>query len=215
MLEHRREVELTVVSLSDEIPAPPERRQSPRNLSVLRTAVMKTSCGEELCLVRNISAGGLMAHVYSNLERGDPTTIEFKSEVAVRGHVVWARDRLVGVAFSQPIDVLDVLADHRDPAWTQYHPRPPRVQVHTSARLRSGGQYQPVLLCNISQGGAKLRLDQPAALKNDVVLLADGLPRLPGRVRWQREDHAGISFNEVMPFADVARWVANSHRHGS
>jgi hypothetical protein len=213
MLEHSRDAELTVVSLSDEMPAPPERRQSQRNLSVLRTAVLRTSCGEELCLVRNISAGGLMAHVYSRLSRGDPATIAFKSEVAVRGHVVWSRDRLVGIQFTQPIDVSEVLADHHDTAVKAYQPRLPRVDVHTAARLRSGGQYQPIVLCNISQGGAKLHLGRPEQLKTDVVLIANGLPRLPGTVRWRRGDYAGVSFNEVIPFADVARWVANAHRH--
>jgi hypothetical protein len=213
MLEHSRDAERTVFSLSDDVPAPPERRQSQRNLSVLRTAILRTSCGEELCLVRNISAGGLMAHVYSSLHEGDPATVEFKSEVSVRGHVVWARDRLVGIQFAQPVDVSDVLADHRDPAAGDQQTRLPRVEVHSSARLRSDGQYQPVLLCNISQGGAKLRLGKPDELKSDVVLIANGLPRLPGTVRWRRGEYAGISFNEVIPFADVARWIANAHRH--
>ena len=213
MLEHGRDAQLTVVSLSDEMPPPPERRQSQRNLSVLRTAVLRTSCGEELCLVRNISAGGLMAHVYSSLHRGDPATIEFKSEVSVRGHVVWLRDRLVGIQFTQLVDVSDVLADHRDPEAGEHQSRLPRIEMQTSARLRTGGQYQPVVLCNISQGGAKLRLEKPDELKSDVVLIANGLPRLPGTVRWRRGEYAGISFNEVIPFADVARWIANAHRH--
>src|SRR3569833_1416580 len=116
MIEQSLSADLTVFSLSDDVPAPPERRQSQRNLSVLRTAILRTSCGEELCLVRNISAGGLMAHVYSSLHEGDPATVEFKSEVSVRGHVVWTRDRLVGIQFAHPVDVSDVLAAHRDPA---------------------------------------------------------------------------------------------------
>jgi hypothetical protein len=45
------------------------------------------------------------------------------------------------------------------------------------------------------------------------VLIANGLPRLPGTVRWRRGEYAGVSFNEVIPFADVARWIANAHRH--
>jgi len=213
MLEHCRDADLTIVTLSGDVPAPPERRQSQRNLSVLRTAVLRTSSGEELCLVRNISAGGLMAHVYSSLQEGDPATIEFKSEISVRGHVVWSRDRLVGIQFAQPVDVFDVLADRRDAATIDHQSRLPRVEVHSSARLRSDGQYQPVLLCNISQGGAKLRLAKPDGLKSEVVLIADGLPRLPGTVRWRRGEYAGIAFNEVIPFADVARWVADAHRH--
>src|SRR3569623_1810326 len=134
MLEHSRDAERTVVSLSDDVPAPPERRQSQRNLSVLRTAILRTSCGEELCLVRNISAGWLMAHVYSSLHEGDPATVEFKSEVSVRGHVVWTRERLVGIQFAHPVDVSDELADHRDPAAGDQQTRLPRVEVHSAAR---------------------------------------------------------------------------------
>src|SRR3569623_2361381 len=161
MLEHSRDADRTVFSLSDDVPAPPERRQSQRNLSVLRSAILRSSCGEDLCLVRYISAGGLMAHVYSSLHEGDPATVEFKSEVSVRGHVVWTRDRLVGIQFAHPVDVSDVLADRRDQAAGDQQTRLPRVEVHRAARLRSDGQYQPVLLCNISQGGAKLRLGKP------------------------------------------------------
>jgi hypothetical protein len=131
----------------------------------------------------------------------------------VRGHVVWSRDRLVGIQFTQLINVSEVLADHRDPTAGDYQSRLPRIEVHSPARLRSGGQYQPVVLCNISQGGAKLRLGKPDDLKTDVVLIANGLPRLPGSVRWRRGEYAGISFNEVIPFPDVARWIANAHRH--
>jgi len=211
MLEHCRDAELTVISLSAEMPVP-ERRQSQRNLSVLRTAILRTSCGEELCLVRNISAGGLMAHVYSNLSRGDPATIEFQSEISVRGHVVWSRDGLVGIQFSQLVNVADVLAEYSDPADGGYQYRVPRIVAPASARLRSGGQYQSVLLCNISQGGAKIHLARPEDLKNDVVLIAQGLPRLPGTVRWRRGDHAGISFNEIIPFTDVAGWIAGASR---
>jgi len=213
MLEHSLNGEQTVFSLSNDMPAPPERRQTLRNLSVLRTAILRTSYGEELCLVRNISAGGLMAHVYSNLQPGNPATVEFRSEISVRGNVVWSRDRLVGIQFAQLIDVSAVLADPPDPTTGPYHSRSPRIDVHASARLRSGGHYQPVVLCNISQGGAKLRLTKPAQLDSDVVLIADGLPRLPGSVRWSRGEYAGISFNEVIPFADVARWIADAqHR---
>src|SRR3569623_432980 len=213
MLEHSRDADRTVFSLSDDVPAPPERRQSQRNLSVLRTAILRTSCGEELCLVRNISEGGLMEHVYSSLHESDHATVEFKYEVSVRRHVVWTHDRLVGIQFAHTVDVSDVLADHRDPAAGDQQTRLPRVEVHSAARLRSDGQYQPVLLCNISQGGAKLRLGKPDDLKSDVELIANGLPRLPGTVRWRRGEYAGISFNEVIPFADVARWIANAHRH--
>ncbi len=213
MLEHQRDAELTVVSLSNDVPTPLERRETPRNLSVLRTAILRTSFGEELCLVRNISAGGLMAHVYSDLKPGDPATVEFKSEISVRGHVVWSRDNLVGIQFAQLVDVFDVLSDHQGLAAGILHSRAPRVEVRASARLRSGADYQPVMLLNISQGGAKLQLTKPDELKSDLVLMADGLPRLPGSLRWRRGDAAGISFNEVIPFADVARWVANAREH--
>jgi hypothetical protein len=210
MLDHFKNGELTVISFSTDVPEKPERRRSDRSLSVLRAALLRTVHGDELCLVRNISAGGLMAHVYSTLRPGDPVTIEFKSENSVRGQVVWVDERLVGIQFMQPADIAEILSDRCDPARGQA--RAPRVQIHRPARIRSGARYQSIVLCDISQAGVKLCLSKPELLGEEVVLMAQGLPAIAGVVRWRRGDYAGIAFNHLVSFPEIARWVVDEHR---
>ena len=209
MQHSHRDDDLTVVSFSNETPAPPERRSASRNISILRTALLRTRQFEELCLVRNISIGGLMAHVFCDLRVGDPIEIEFKSERSVGGRVVWRRDQLAGMQFQHPIDLAFVLSNQFEDA--RKSARAPRVDVDVPARIRSAATWQPVVLRNISQGGARLQIDPATELLETVLLEAPGLAIIPGSVRWRDEDSAGVAFDRLVPFADIAQWVADSH----
>src|SRR3712207_7884086 len=57
-------VEETTFSFSNAAPQPDRRRQA-RHLTILRVGTLIIDGRRELCLIRNISAGGVMAHVYS------------------------------------------------------------------------------------------------------------------------------------------------------
>ena len=93
VVEQFEKGELTAVSLSDDVPSS-ERRTNPRHVTVLRVAKLITPHGEELCLVRDISTGGLMAHIYSELKVGDPVTAEFKSGHVAPGKIALLLSRL-------------------------------------------------------------------------------------------------------------------------
>ena len=62
MLPHEC-VEETSISLAAATPPPPERRRGQRHLTILRVGALTIDGTRELCLVRNISAGGVMALV--------------------------------------------------------------------------------------------------------------------------------------------------------
>src|SRR3546814_14809688 len=71
--------EETTFSFSDKAPPPPgERRQQARHLTILRVGTLISEDDRELCLVRNISAGGLMAHVYSAYQSDQRIAVELK-----------------------------------------------------------------------------------------------------------------------------------------
>nr|WP_165388421.1 PilZ domain-containing protein [Sphingomonas populi] len=211
MFDRCNDKALTVVSMCDDVPPAPERRSEARNLSILKAAILRSALGEELCLVRNISRGGLMAHIFSELEVGDPVKIEFRSSKIVRGRVVWRQPELMGVRFSQFIDIAEVLTEPKPRSG--HAARAPRVAVNVPARLRSGGRYQAAALGNISQGGARIYLSEPDRLGDDVVLSVVGLPVLTGSVRWRDDTSAGIVFSELLAFEDVGRWIS-SHNIG-
>jgi hypothetical protein len=207
MLDHFEDGELTTISFSNAPPLPPERRQTLRHVTVLRVAKLQTPRSEELCLVRNISAGGLMAHIYSELNIGEPVTAEFKSGQAVSGRVLWRRDGLAGIQFSEPVNAARVLADNHDYVPSSQQPRAPRVGIDVRARLRVGARYHAVTLCNISQGGGRVSPGEPLEAGQKVILTVNGLPPIAGSVRWCDRDHAGIAFDNPIAFEALARWV--------
>ena len=196
----------TVFSLSSEAPLPPERRRQPRHLSILRVGALIGANGRELCLIRNISAGGLMAHVYSHHEEGDAVSVELKSNHEIPGKVLWVEDSNVGISFDEPIDVVEMLANHGslDNGW---RPRPPRVEVDRLGTLRCGSRIHAINTRDISQGGVKVEIDQPVEPGADVVLMLDKLRPVQGVVRWCRDGHAGIAFNQVSPFHELMTWL--------
>lgn len=207
MLDHFGEGELTTISFSLKPPSPPERREQTRHVTVLRVAKLQTPRSEELCLVRNISNGGLMAHIYSELGVGDPVTAEFKSGHSVSGKVTWRRDGLAGIQFDEPINAARVLADKYDYAPTTYQPRAPRVGLEARARVRVGSRYHSVTVSNISQAGARIRPAEAFEIGDKLVLMTHGLPAIAGSIRWRDADHAGIAFDVPIAFEVLARWV--------
>jgi len=129
------------------------RRADQRHMSVFRVGKLITSRGQELCLIRNISSGGLMAHIYSPHDAQEHVEIELKAGKTVKGVVVWARDRKIGVQFDDKIDVADVLAPQ--PGESDQIARAPRLNLHRRGRIRLGAHYQLIEIQDISQGGAK------------------------------------------------------------
>ena len=103
-------VETTLYSLAPVAPSRPERRSSERFLSLLRVGAMLVDGRRGLCLIRNISAGGMMIRAYSPISVGTPLEIELKQGDPVSGVVQWVEDGLTGVTFDAPIDVLSLLA---------------------------------------------------------------------------------------------------------
>src|SRR5688572_2342545 len=118
----------TGFSLSDEVPTPPERRDQERYVTILRVGVLVIDGRRELCLIRNISAGGLMAHVYSPVEPGQRVTVELKTNQQIDGRINWVRSADAGIAFDLPVDITQLLSN--PPVLKNgWRPRAPRVEV--------------------------------------------------------------------------------------
>lgn len=198
--------EETVFSFSSAAPQPTERRRQARHLTILRVGTLLVDGRRELCLIRNISAGGLMAHVYSNFHEGQPVSVELKTNQQTSGRVSWINGSNIGITFDEMIDVEEMLANQSliDNGW---RPRLPRVEVDRMATLRIGARNFWVSTLDISQGGVKIQTDEPFEPGEDVVLVLDKFRPLAGVVRWHQDGLAGISFNQVIPFRELMDWL--------
>ena len=198
----------TGFSFSNDVPQPPERRSSERHIKILRVGTVVVDGRRELCLIRNISAGGVLAHVYSQLMPGQQVTVELKTSQPVTGRVVWTRGGNAGIQFDTAMDVAELLATPQgaDNGW---RPRTPRVEIDRMATLRAGARTAWVHARDISQSGVKIETEAEAVpvVGEEVVITLEGFRPLHGVVRWASDGHCGISFNQLIPFGDLIDWL--------
>ncbi len=198
-------VEETTFSFSSEAPQQPDRRRQRRHMTILRVGTLVRNDGRELCLIRNISAGGVKAHVYSTLRLGDPVAVELKSNQQIAGKVVWTEASNAGIAFDVPVDVEELLSSQT--LQNGWRPRLPRVEVDRLATLRIGAHVYGVSTRDISQGGVKVETDCPFEEGDEVVLTLDRFRPIYGAVRWYEDGLCGIAFNQVIPFQELIGWI--------
>ena len=198
----------TGFSFSNDVPQPPDRRSSERDIKILRVGTIVVDGRRELCMIRNISAGGVMALVYSQLTPGQSVSIELKTSQPVSGRVVWTRGGNAGIQFDTSVDVAELLAAPQsvDNGW---RPRTPRVEIDRMATLRVGARTCWVHARDISQSGVKIEaeVDDAPAAGEEVVVTLEGFRPLAGVVRWAADGACGISFNGLIPFGDLIDWL--------
>jgi hypothetical protein len=199
----------TGFSFSNAVPLPPERREDQRHIKILRVGTLIITGRRELCLIRNISAGGVMAHVYSRMTPGQRVMIELKATQPIAGRVVWVREAEAGIQFDTPVDVAELLANPvvLDNGW---RPRTPRVEIDRMATLRAGARTYWVHARDISQSGIKVETDHPPAADTEIMVALDGLRALPGIVRWSSDTGCGIAFNQLIPFGELIAWLKSA-----
>ena len=182
---------------------PRERREAERHHTVRFTAKLTDDCGETLCLLRDISAEGMKANIYTDLHVDEEALVEFPNGQRIASKLVWAREGEAGFRFVQPIDLDRLLhPTSKDPPR-----RPPRIHFETVARLVCGMESKLVRVLDISLGGAKLETG-PVGLSGDhVTVQFDGLPTKGAWIRWTDGRRIGVQFDCPMSFDELCTWL--------
>ena len=204
----QRRVETTSYSLRGSAPEPEQRRASERHLSLLRVGTLIVDGRRELCLIRNISAGGLMLRAYSAIEPDSRVSIELKQGEALNGAVQWAKDGNVGVSFDKPIDVVGLISTPGDGP----RPRMPRIEVNCAAWVREDGTIHRAKAVDISQGGIKGTSATPMTPDSEVIVTLNGLAPIPAVVRWRDETLYGITFNRALGLSALVPWLRDQQK---
>lgn len=193
----------TLYSLSDAMPSEPERRADERHMTLFRVGSLKIGDRRELCLIKNISAGGMLVRAYCTLEPGTGLSVELKHGEQIDGTVSWMRGGCAGIAFNRPVDVVELLAASMDGP----RPRMPRVEIRCIASVRQGSQVYGLLARDISQGGVKVESVRTLEIGSEVVVTLPGLPPQAGIVRWCESGCYGITFNRLIALSELVGWL--------
>jgi len=203
-----RPVETTIYSLAASAPRQPERRSDERYLTLLRVGAIVAGGQRELCLIRNISAGGMMIRAYSPLAVGTAVSVELKQGDPVSGIVQWVEDGLAGVTFDSPIDVVGLLA----PPGEGPRPRLPRIELDCMGWVRQDGDVLRARLVNVSQGGVRIETATDLTVGGDAVVTLPGLTPAAGVVKWRDGESYGIAFNRALILSDLVHWLKDHQR---
>jgi hypothetical protein len=184
----------------------PDRRGQIRQVALLRVALLHAAGASDICVVKNVSPNGLSARVYRKLAPGEQVEVEFRSGELLAGSVVWERERDVGIAFAERIDVTAVLASGSVIEATKRR-SVPRISVQCPGQLSTGLRLVDIMLQDISQGGASLEAMTQTGNLSSVQLSLPNLQPIAGVVRWTSGTKLGVSFNECIAFEQLARWI--------
>jgi hypothetical protein len=204
----KHKVEQTLYSLSTDAPARPDRRHGERYLSLLRVGALVVEGRRELCLVRNVSAGGMLIRPYSSIAAGTAVSIELKHGEMVSGVARWIEDGLVGIAFNQAIDVVALLTASAEGP----QPRMPRIELSCIAWVREDADIYRTRTLNISQGGMCVEGDSRLRTDAKVIVSLAGLEPIAGRVMWKEHDRYGIGFNRVLAVNELMDFLRQQQR---
>lgn len=196
-------IETTIYSLSDKAPPANDRRADERHLTLFRVGSIAIGTRRELCLVKNVSAGGALIRAYCVLEPGRQVEIELREGQPVKADVKWVRGTDVGLDFKTPVDVVDLLKNSGDGP----RPRMPRVEVDCVAWVRVDATVHRSRAVNISQGGIKVECRSNIPTGTDVIVTLNGLPPCQGTIRWSVDGACGVTFNRILALPVLVAWL--------
>jgi hypothetical protein len=182
-----------------------DQRADQRHRTVLQVAKLATVHGDELCILRNVSAGGLRAEVYCELAPGEPVEFELKTGRRVAGTVVWVEGNAIGVQFDRRVPILSYLA-HQAIKELGRRVRAPRVHIGERGLMRVAEREFDIDILDASQGGMRIRTDRVLYAGGACQIVANGLGERAALIRWCRDGEVGLELKRPLAFGEFAAW---------
>jgi hypothetical protein len=177
-----------------------------RLLTILRVGKLTIGRFEELCLIRQVGAGGVMAHVHAPLAARQRVQIELGRDRAFWGTVLWVKDKTAGIGFDADVELEGLLA-RSTVAGEDYRSAGPRLNMDCEATLRVGGRFYKVRVHDLGQSGAGVSFLGTLEDGQDVVLTLQGFQPIQGVAVWCRKGRAGIAFHRPIGLEPLTRWL--------
>ena len=184
-----------------------ELRAAPRFTLLIRAAKLISAQGEFVCVIRDVSETGVSVRLFHALPGCQQFELHMPAGAVYEINRVWQRDNEAGFTFSQPVEVPQLINESAD-----YPKRGLRLGVCFPVTLITlSGQYEAVVE-NLSQQGARITCDCQLAIDQTVRIAAPGvageLREVRAKIRWRRDDHYGVVFDDTFTLGDFARLAA-------
>lgn len=184
-------------------PAPAkDQRDAARSTLLLRSAKVVCQSGEYVCLVRNVSEGGVGLRFFHEVPGEPRIFLQLANGTNYPVERAWAEGHQAGYRFARPVD----LGEFIDEPGLFPH-RAVRINVEAPALVTALGRDSRARLIDISRCGAKVRGDQEYPVGAFVRLEVGAIPARFGHVCWRRGKDHGLVFQQALPLAELAAHV--------
>jgi hypothetical protein len=189
-----------------ETPAAPtvDQRSGKRFTLVLRAAKLVAPVGDYLCVLRDVSEGGVKLRLFHDLPAIRPLELELGNGLRHRVEPVWQRGDLAGFRFVRGPVILPELLGMTGP----FPRRGVRLRAELPVTVSGPDGTHAATLRDISLDGARIDSATIHPLSARLVIASGQLPAIPGRVRWRSGQAHGIAFERHFALDELARLLA-------
>lgn len=187
-----------------------EGRHYDRPLSVFLPALFEIVDFTGFCLVRNLSAKGMMAVVYAHFAPDQRATVQFSDDFAASGRIIWSEAERVGIEFASEIDVDALLGERITWLNARKVERAPHLAIDCDGEVIVDDRLVPVRIADISQYGVRLK-GVHAQPGEEIMVVLPGMKPRKTLVNWT--DGGTLGLKVLIPFGlrELAQWVVERH----
>jgi len=203
-------ISVTTVVVGDRLPWPEDPSAAIAKGPFDASAIYHSGVRRD-CEIRKISALGVTVASDLAPALGDRVAVELATGQRAAGKIAWSDRGELGVRFEESIDVIALL-NRKLVSQTPERRTMPRLEVRCLAHVKSGANFWPAMLRNISSGGLQLEGADMPPVGTYVSIFVEGLTIPAGEVLWTRDDLIGIELVEELSWTSIIPWVRSSVR---
>lgn len=176
-----------------------EQRAAPRFTALMRSA--KLVCGQDefVCVVRDVSVGGVRLRCFHTVPRGAPMALELLNGTLLDIVPVRQDGCEASFRFVRPVAIEHLIGENE-----LYPRRLLRLNLSMPLTLRTRSGLVPAVTRNLSQQGCRVVCAVPLALAQPVIVESRQLPGIRAKVRWRHDGVCGLAFDDTFSLKDFA-----------
>ena len=184
-----------------------DQRAAPRFTLLIRAAKLISAQGEFVCVIRDVSETGVSVRLFHALPSCKTFELHMPAGAVYEIARVWQRDNEAGFTFAEPVEVEKLVNESSD-----YPKRGLRLGLYFPVTVHClAGSFEAEIE-NLSQQGARITCNSLLAIDQTVRLTAPGFATetraVRAKVRWRRDRHYGVVFDDTFTLGDFARLAA-------
>lgn len=176
-----------------------EQRTAPRFTSLIRAAKLVSGEGEHVCVVRDVSTGGVRLRCFHPLPRDEAMVLELQNGDCFDIQRVREEGFEASFRFATEAPIERLVQEH-----LLYPRRPLRLNIAIPLSLRTLTGVVSGVTQNLSQQGCRIEIDTTLALSQSVIVESPHLPGIRAKVRWRRGKACGLVFDDTFTLKDFA-----------